>query len=594
MNATEEQRAVLQRKLGRLFKRAVPDTPELRRIAALPRRIWEQDQVEGIGGIDELVQALSGYLRREGGQQTLWPVQAKALQEAHDLGGLFGPIPVGQGKTLITFLSPVVLEARWPLLVVPARLRDNKTSQDFSLLRQHWQEHPHIEVVSYEKMSREGGTEYLRERHPDLIMFDEVHRIRNKDAAVTRRFEQWFEAYPDTRCIAMSGTITKRSLLDFAHVLRWCLPPPWQPLPVFTKELEAWAAAVDVIRAHEQRMPGGAGALVHFCNEQEQRQGRDGIRSAVRRRIQETPGVVACQARGVDSSLNIQIRQVQGYNDRILELARGLLEGEKPNGDPITDNDLGAAWRNFRTLTSGFWYRWEPPPPREWLRARRAWKEVVRDVLALHKPGFESEALVAKAVKAAKLDPGQTRAYLEWQAVRGEYKPNVVPVWEDDRMVQEVRAWARQHRGIIWVCETALGERLEKDLGLPYYHRMGLSRDGRPIESARPEEGCIVASVGSNSEGRNLQVWSENLVTTIMPTGNEWEQLLGREHRPGQEADEVWFEVLVGCKVEWECWCQAMVDAKYASKVEGPKKLTYATVDRTFKPKFGENALWAA
>lgn len=593
MNATEEQRARLQRKLGFLFKRAVPDTPELQRIAALPRRIWEQDQVEGIGDIEALVQAMTGYLKREGGQQTLWPVQAKALQEAHDVGGLFGPIPVGLGKTLVTYLAPVVLEARWPLLVVPARLRD-KTSREFLELREHWQAHPRIEVVSYEKISREGGTPYLLERHPDLIMWDECHRLKNRDAAVTRRFEQWFETYPQTQGIALSGTITKRSLLDFAHILRWCLPPPRQPLPLFQKELEAWAAAVDVIRPHEQRVQSGVGALVRFCNEQERKQGRDGVRAAVRRRIQETPGVVACQAVGVEASLNIQLRQVEGYNDRILELATGLLEGEKPNGDPITDNDLGAAWRNFRTLTSGFWYQWEPPPPWDWLKARRDWKEVVRDVLELHRPGLESEALVARAAKEGKLGQTVTDVYLDWQQVRGSYTPNVIPVWEDDRMLQEVRAWTRAHRGIVWVCETALGDRLQQELRLPYYHRMGLNREGRPIESARPADGCIVASVASNSEGRNLQAWNDNLVVTPMPTGNEWEQLLGREHRPGQEEDEVWFEVLVGCRVEWECWCQAMVDARYATKIEGPKKLTYATVDRTFKPTFGRNALWAA
>jgi hypothetical protein len=593
MNATKEQRERLQRKLGRLFKRAVPDTPELGRIAALTRRIWEQDEIEGIGGIDELVQAMTGYLKREGGGQTLWPVQAKALQEAHDLGGLFGPIPVGLGKTLITFLAPVVMEAQWPLLVVPARLRD-KTSREFIELRGHWQAHSRIEVVSYEKISREGGTPYLRERHPDLIMCDECHRLKNREAAVTRRFEQWFDNYPHTKCIALSGTITKRSLLDFAHVLRWCLPPPWQPLPQFQKELEAWAAAVDVIRPHEQRIQGGVGALVNLCNDQERTQGRDGVRSALRRRIQETPGVVACQAKGVEASLNIELRLIEGYNDRILGLAQGLLEGLKPNGDPITDNDLGTAWRNFRTLTSGFWYQWDPPPPEVWLQRRRAWKGVVRAVLDEHRPGLESEALVAKAAKEDRLEVWQKRAYLEWLSVRSMYEPNVVPVWEDERIIEEIRTWSRAHRGIIWVCETALGERLEKKLRLPYFHRMGLDRAGRPIESADPKAGCIVASVGSNNEGRNLQAWAENLVITSMPTGNDWEQLLGRTHRPGQDADEVWVEVLFGCKVEWECWCQAIVDARYATKMEGEKKLVQATVDRTFEIPSGRNALWAA
>jgi hypothetical protein len=556
----EAQRERLRRKLGRLFKNAVPDTPELQRIAQLPRRQWEQDEVKGLGSMTELVKAMTGYLKTEEGEQELWPVQAKALQEAHDFGGLFGPIPVGLGKTLITFLAPVLMESRWPLLVVPGRLRD-KTHREFAELREHWQAHPDIRVVSYEKISREGGTLYLRERHPDLIIFDEVHRLKNKNAAVTRRFVQWLKNHPQTRVIALSGTITKRSLLDFVHVLRWCLPELQQPLPRAQIELESWAAAVDVIKPHEQRMQGGVGSLVRLCDEQEKTQGRDGVRSAVRRRIQETSGVVACQARGVDASLNIQLHQVDGYNENIQQLARGLLEGvkpngdpitdidlAKPNGDPITDNDLATRWRTFRTLTSGFWYDWDPSPPKEWLQCRRAWKAVVRDVLEQHLPGLESEALVAKAAKADRLDVWKKRRYLEWVAVKNTYEPNVVPIWEDDRMIKEVAHWVRRgHRGIIWVCETALGARLERDLGLPYYHRMGLNRAGEPIEAAQPGDGCIVASVGSNSEGRNLQIWNENLITTPMPTGQEFEQLLGRTHRPGQDADEVWCDVLLGC-----------------------------------------------
>ena len=41
----------------------------------------------------------------------------------------------------------------------------------------------------------------------------------------------------------------------------------------------------------------------------------------------------------------------------------------------------------------------------------------------------------------------------------------------------------------------------------------------------------------------NLQKYCQNLVLSPSPSGATWEQLLGRTHRPGQQADEV--EVVV-------------------------------------------------
>ncbi len=581
------------RKLGRMFKtEGPPDSPELRRILTLPRRVWETDEIENIGTVEDLVAQLTAFCKTPQGSWVLHTLQAKILQEAHDIGGCFCPVPVGDGKTIVTLLAPWVLQAERPLLVIPAKLR-KKTYREFDKLSEHWKRHPDIQIVSYEKISRSGGTEYLAARNPDLFLFDEFHRLKNKNAAVTRRFTAWMEEKPETKVIGLSGTVTDRSLRDFAHLLPWCLPPGLLPLPQTPLELEAWAAAVDEIKASEKRMAGSFGALVKFCPDAATRVmfDRSDIRKGVRDRIQQTPGVVASKGKPVNASLNIEITLVEGYSSRTLRLAQGLLEGEKPNGEPITDEDLSTRWRVTRTLTSGFWYTWDPMPPPEWMAARSAWKKTARSFLQRHLPGLESEALVARAANVGKLTSMAKDHYGDWAAIRGTFKPNTVPVWEDDRMLRAIERWTKKHRGIIWVSEVALGQRLERDLGLPYYHQMGLDSRGDFIED---DEGktCIVASISANGEGRNLQhVWHDNLVISPPPNGKVWEQLLGREHRQGQEADEVDFEVFVGCEVEWECWQQAMRDARTQSDLENPKKLTYATVTELSCP-YGDNALW--
>jgi hypothetical protein len=583
----------MQRYIGRAFKSDVPETPELHRVLDLPRRVWEDNP-----NIESFCDAVTQYLKTPGGTQRLRPVQAIALQEINDCGGMFGSIPVGEGKTLISFLAPVVLNSKRPLLVVPARLRA-KTTREFILLEQHWQSNPKLEIVSYEKLSREGGTTFLQAYKPDLLIFDETHKLKNRSAAVTRRISAWMKTFPETRVIAMSGTATKRSLLDFAHALRWALPDCC-PLPAPTQELESWAAAVDEIKTHEARASTGPGALLVMCNAQEKQQGREGVRSALRRRLQETPGVVACHSKQlVDTSLNISLFLEDGYNDRIRELAARLNEGYLPNGEifivegaPDSLTALQSRWRIMRTLTSGFWYRWEPQPPADWLALRASWKKVVRRLLEEHLSGMESEALVTRAAQQGRLGLAACDLYQSWAAVKDAHKWKVVPVWEDDCIIHRVKDWAKSHQGLIWVSEVALGDKLQEALGLPYFRTMGLDDMGRAVESMRPSDGSIVVSVASNSEGRNLQAWNENLVISPPPTGTVWEQMIGRTHRQGQQADEVWVDVVVGCKVEAQCWEQAVKDARYASAVEGPKKLNYATIDHTFSVPSPDGSLW--
>lgn len=581
----------MQKQFGKMAKQEVPETAELNRILDLPRRIWASDP-----NLEEFIQLATRYLRQPGGMQTLLSQQAVGLREMHDMGGMFGIIPVGEGKTILSYLAPVVLEAKRPLLVVPGKLRD-KTIREFAAIGQHWKGHPGLQIVSYEKLSRENGTEYLRTCNPDLLTLDEAHRLKNLGAAVTRKISAWMKTFPETRMVAMSGTVTKRSLLDFAHILYWCLPNCF-PLPRSKEELEAWACAVDEIKPHESRMPANPGGLWRLCTVDERNKGREGVRSGLRRRLQETPGVVACESKGVDASLNILLQLEDRYNQRIRDLAAQLHDGYLPNGDVylVEGNEklaLATKWRLMRTLTSGFWYDWDPKPPKEWLALRSQWRKAVRDLLEQHLPGLESEALIAKAAAAHKINEYFHDLYQEWRAVRDVHKWDVIPVWEDDTIIHRVEKWARSNNGLIWVSEVALGERLEKDLGIPYFHDKGLDRQGRYVESMESKHGSIAVSVQANSEGRNLQFqWADNLVISPPPTGTVWEQLMGRTHRRGQEADEVWVEVVIGCRTEWECWRQANRDAAYAAQLEGKKKLTIATVDQTFKIPVEDGGLW--
>jgi len=54
-----------------------------------------------------------------------------------------------------------------------------------------------------------------------------------------------------------------------------------------------------------------------------------------------------------------------------------------------------------------------------------------------------------------------------------------------------------------------------------------------------PAHHCAM-SIKAHGTGKNLQRWSRNLLTSFLPNGSALEQLIGRTHRVGQEADEVY------------------------------------------------------
>ena len=139
-------------RVGRVLKRmGVMDSNELDRVLRLPRRRWEDSP--------DLSGDLQAWLRTHWGTMELRQIQAAALQEVHDYNGLFGPIRVGGGKTLISFLAAAVVEAQRPILLIPAKLRD-KTRREMRILQEHWN-FPRPQIVTYEKLGRVGAAELL-------------------------------------------------------------------------------------------------------------------------------------------------------------------------------------------------------------------------------------------------------------------------------------------------------------------------------------------------------------------------------------------------------------------------------------------------
>lgn len=609
---------------------AVPDTDEFRRVLALRRR----DALADVK-VNDLYKRITAAFRLPTGQQELWVQQAACLAEAHDNRGLLAPLGVGEGKTLVSYLLPIVIPGvQRPTLLLPASLIE-KTWDEFRELHRHWLCHPDFSVrsrfdnavISYEKLGRDSGKDELMERRPDMLVCDEVHKLSNRQTtACTKRVERYMIANPETIFCGMSGTFTKRSIRDYWHLAYWALKRG-MPLPMIEAEMELWAEALDERRIDvlSRRDPG---ALMLLCTDEERASvspertaplGRtaqmptffgnlseklDLARKGYQRRFRETPGVV-CSAEENALACSLQIRRV-AFNPgpEVEQMLENLREDwVTPNGDVLplpTD-----VWRVARELACGFFYEWVPPPPPEWKMARSSWNWFVREILTppslqnkrqrRREQGYQAAAItgemylryqhlhldspmqVALAVQQGRIDdPNIVGAYHRWNAVKDTYKINTVPQWVSDNTINYCIEWARANKNaIIWTEHRAFGERLASLLKTGFCSNGGLDANGVPIEKYNGR--TVVASVAANKEGRNLQAWNKNLIVTAAPMGSLWEQLIGRTHRNGQLADTVMVDWLAACAEQDEGFHQVMADAAYIKGTTGAsQKVLYA------------------
>jgi hypothetical protein len=539
----------------------VDPTPEWYRVRDLPRYDWHTDE-----GLEATIRDYTQALRTSQGTMELRAVQAAALASIHRYRGLLGFIGVGEGKTLITYLAPTVLQAKRPLLIVPAKLRE-KTRRDFRALLPHWKAHQGFRVISYEKLGRAKWADLLDRLAPDCIICDEAHRLKNKRAAVTRRVQRYLEQNEECAFVAMSGTLTSRSLKDFGHLALWALRDKC-PLPRGPDELSRWARAVDE-KCGQRVHPGVLSELV------EEEVSLQTVRRGLAKRIHEAPGVINTPLGGIAASLILD-----GFTldvpPRVEEHLKNLtVHFMAPNGEECTPSDV---WRISRQLACGFYYRWDPEPPAAWLRARNAWNRFVRETLDRDLPDLDSEMRIAQAIDRA-IDHGArphgAEELLAWRRVRGIFTPNVVPTWLDDAPLRQIlRRVPKSTPTLIWVEHVAVGQWFERQ-GIPYHHNQGMDAQGVYVEDRRGQ--TVALSIAANAEGRNLQTWEHNMIVSPQSSGRVMEQLLGRTHRPGQLADEVTGDVYIGNDKVYDGFLQSYADAIYQyAMTNSPQKLLLA------------------
>lgn len=561
---------------------AVGPSPDLTRVLALPRRPRVNIE-DGDARAAALVALMTERLGRDrGGERCkcealgracileLKPVQAWALWEASVVGGLSGLIGVGHGKTGLDILAPMVVrDCKVAVLLIPPGLRDQLV-RDYLAWREHFRVPslvmddgrdghivpgaPVLHVVPFSRLSRPESTALLDGLNPDTFVIDEADQLSNPGAARTGRVLRYLQGRAErglpTRYLWWSGTPTKTSIKDYAHHSAFALGEG-SPVPIDPDVVAEWALAID---PSEWQAP--IGALAALCAPGEH------IYDGFNRRLVETRGVVTTVGGAVSVPLFMRERKVDPPAV-IVDLLKTLRDPDavggwtRPDGEEFMDALSVQACA--RQLACGFYYRWKYPRGESeelierWFAARKAWHAEVREKLKRPRAHLDSPLLCQNAARRYHgetilvegddfaMHDGPVWAAQHWPAwaeLRDQVQPEPEAVWVDDFLVSDAAEWAHAHKGVVWYTHGAFGRRLEQLSGLP---RFGGGKDAAVEILQEDGSRSVIASVKAHGRGRDGLQWRfrEQLFTTPLTDGSDWEQLLGRLHRVGQAAASV-------------------------------------------------------
>jgi hypothetical protein len=550
------------------------------RIQALPRRAWRDRVAEA--------QPLQAALRAPGGTQSLHDIQAVSLLELYERGGLVCFARVGAGKTMVMALAPTVLAWRGftrPMFLVPGSLRQ-KTENDVLNLRKHWHVAPQYWLKSYTEVGLEKNAQMLFDLAPDIIVCDEPDPFRsvlkpNASACAKRMWRYIRQRRANNLPLALiflGATPERVGCLDYLPMVQAALGDG-APCPTDELEVLAWSAYLDG--------PEGDADSTAFVKYFGRVTDREHALDLYYDRVQSTPGVIVSDDAFSDVPLTVHVHHVDPGMPAEFRMLRETWT--RPDGWDLTDGGDAAnpddvntwsIWGVARQLALGFFYRPDPPPPKEWAAARKAWCKYVRQLIEAPDSRYDTELQVRNACERSNRKVAE---WERWRELKDTFTPNPTPVWVSRHALDAAKSWGAQAPGVVWVDHKAFGHRLAQETGWRYFGQKGVDSAGRSIEA---EDGTrtVIASRLANQKGRNLQfAFSRNLIMAMPNAACDIEQLIGRTHRQHQ-TKPVHVDVYAACSEHYRSLDKVMQGASKQSRWIAQKWLSIDIVHHGHPP----------
>lgn len=532
--------------------------------------------------VNELQLKWTRKLRRHAKAPPLREVQAEILEEAYlqfqrdEPVGIIGNVGVGKGKTLAFFLLCAVHEMVHGkgvvVLFLPPTMREQYECDLWE-----WQQYykftpPH--VIYYSQLSRPEATALLTTIMPVLILSDETHALRHGSAARTKRFLRYMAKHQDTRFCGMSGTLTGSTLSDYDHLCKLALREG-SPLPLNEKIVDMWGS---VLNAEGEPDDNAWDALRPLNTQAADEHDVRALRQSFQLHFKNTPGVVCTSTSSCDAVLRLTAIRPALSEDIRVALANLRDDYILPDGSEVVD--ALHFYRASQQLSCGFYYVWDWPaePDEEWLESRRAWGSWCRSYLTYaSREGCDSPFLVEEHLRQSGW-PAEGVGFLrDWDNQRHKDPPPTKPVWVDPSPVVVAYQWALERqlaggKAFVWFRSRAVGELLQA-------FGMDVFWEGTPTPRGNP---VCALSMQVYHKGRNFQAWNDQLIMQMPSNAATMEQLLGRSHRQGQQADVVRCTIMQQAWPLRRAWAKALTRARYIQDQTGQEQKVLAAIKEGF------------
>lgn len=565
-------------------------------------------------------------------------------------GGLFGSIGVGFGKTLISLMvAQHAFEGRGlkkVALFVPSQVYTQLLKTDLPWARKRvvlsvpmigmGGRRPNERlaasrsgklgcyIMTYSMLSTANAEEVLNNIAPELIILDEAHNLKNKRAGRTGRLLRYLEAN-EPEMVALSGTITSKSIMDYHHIMRHCLGKR-MPLPLPVGQAKEWSYVLDAGADPSKAQTGGMAPLIRWCQRTfptvaVPEGSVPAARHSFRARMKHAPGVVTTGAAEIGVSLTIANQPVPNLDAAPgMELLKQKIKEveelwQTPSGDEI--EFPFHKWKYLYELSTGFYYdlRWpavdrlarryggdEGRAAEALERAQdhhayvQAYNRDLRKFLRDHaQKGLDTPLLVAKDMAMHGADNVGGDLYRVWRAAKErefEHMPerSSIPIRLCSFKVNAALAWAARLKrgGVVWFHHTAAGAWLvelleEAGIDHEWCPSAGIRNGANDIvRDPANKDKILVASISAHGTGKNLQHFAHQYYLQWPRQANVAEQVLGRLHRKGQLADELTALTCNTLEFDHQNMSACLTDSLYVHQTSGSRqKLIYASYDPT-------------
>ncbi len=549
------------------------------------------------------------------------PAQAWILRELPRVGGIFGMISAGFGKTLAGILAPLALPSvrTWALFIkpdqrfhyrknylrarehfrVPSIVFDNATLQGSYIVPGT----PVLHVIPYSLLSNPKSTTLLEQLDPDGLILDESHLVAAKTSSRTVRLLRYLtrrnnEGRAVVQC-NWSGSTIKKTMKDASHLAAHSLGMG-SPYPLDPDEVEAWSVVIDPSPVPDTTSSTAKALHKVFGEALNDRLPIFGhhastkVREGHRDRIIQTPGVVSTRSSSVNCSLTIRERVPPAMPEVVKTALSGVRnDWVRPDGEELVE--ALQQTECAREVACGFYSYWafihgEPDELiEEWYAARKAWNKELRVKLRHGEPHLDSPMLCANAAERAWRQPRYigdlpvwpADSWPAWAKIKDKVQPDPRTKWLDDWLARDAAEWTKSHKGIVWCQSRAFGKRVAEIAGINY-HGGGPEAEARIL--AEDGKRAIVASIPAHGTGRDLLQarFSEQLVAEIPASGDGWEQLLARLAREGQQADTVETDVFLHASEIKDAMRKAVMYSEFIQSTT-PNRLLLLSADCSFE-----------